>query len=490
MIKDFFKHKEENLTVVGWLPFFHDMGLIGNILQPLYLGGRCILTSYIDVLQNPYLWLKLISDYKANTSGSPNFMYDLCCDKISEEEKKSLDLSHWTLAYNGAEPINPSTLKRFAKTFEKCGFKETSFFPCYGMAEATLIISGHEQGTPPIYKKINKEKLKSNKIEEALTNNTDSKEVVGSGYNHPNQSIKIVNPNSKIECSTNEVGEIWVNGSHITQGYWNKTEVNLETFNAKLKDDESKVTYLRTGDLGFFDNNSALFITGRLKDLMIINGKNIYPQDIETIVELSHEAIRQNFCACFSINKSKEQIIAVAELKRQYLRTNDFTDIIKAMNLSQHDQAVHEVILIKTNTISKTSSGKLQRFIIKEQYLKNQLHIMANSKTIFDLNSNLEKELRAPKNKIEEEIVNILKKQLNSQNISPEDELLSLGIDSIGLAEISFQIEKIFFVSFTMEEIFSIESIEVLCEKIEEKQLNKINDLDIKDLQEFLLIST
>ena len=357
------------------------------------------------------------------------------------------------------------------------------------MAEATLIITGHNQGTLPKYKCIDNQTLKTHKAIESNQYSKTTKEFVSSGYNHKKQQLKIVNPSTLLECKKNEVGEIWINGPHVTKGYWNKEDVNKEVFNAKVANSDCKKTFLRTGDLGFLDDNNAIFITGRIKDTMIINGKNIYPQDIESVIELSHEGLRQNFCACFSVSESSEKIIAVVELKRQFLRHYDHSNIIKSIkeNLSKYDHHVHEILLIKTNTISKTSSGKLQRYLIKENYLNNRLNIISSSHDEYQNKEDISKQFREPKNKIEEDIISIFKTYLNISDIHPEDSLLSLGIDSLGLAELTFKIEKHFLVSFPIDEILSIESIEQLCAKIEEKQLDKLNNLDINMLQDFLI---
>ena len=492
MIKDFFNHKSDDIVGVGWLPFFHDMGLIGNILQPMALGFPCILTPYIDIIQNPYLWLKLISDYKAFTSGGPNFIYNLCCEKITDEQKETLNLSNWKVAYNGAEPISAQTLKRFSKEFKRCGFEERNFYPCYGMAEATLIISGHSQGVLPTYKFIDCENLKENNIVEKSSLDNSTKTMVSSGYSHPKQVLRIVNPKTLKECKKNEVGEIWVNGPHVTKGYWNNDTLTNKTFKAKIKYSDCSLNYLRSGDLGFIDNNNALFITGRIKDTIIINGKNLYPHDIETLTENSHEAIRENSCACISIHdNTTEKIVIVAEIKRQFLRDKDHTKILAYINNKLHEQGynIHDIVLIKTNSISKTSSGKLQRHLIKKNYIENTLSVITSSKLDFEnkINPTNNINLRPPKNEIERDVIEIFKECLHHDKVSPEDHLSTLGIDSITFAQLTFQIEHKFFVSLTIDEISMLESIEELCLKIEEKQLDKLSNLDINMLQDFLI---
>jgi acyl-CoA synthetase (AMP-forming)/AMP-acid ligase II len=244
---------------VSWLPVYHDMGLIGCVLQALYGGFPCIMMSPASFLQSPYRWLQVISHYRATTSGAPNFAYELCIQKITSEQRSTLDLSSWSVAFNGAEPIRQETLERFALTFAECGFRPESFYPCYGMAEATLMVSGGAKAALPITKTVQKTAFLSNRIIDAQPDDQNSQRLVSCGQTLPEQQIIIANPETLTSCSEDEIGEIWVSGPSICHGYWNRPFETEQTFRAYLSD-TGKGPFLRTGDLGFLQNGE-LFVT-------------------------------------------------------------------------------------------------------------------------------------------------------------------------------------------------------------------------------------
>src|SRR5689334_4615206 len=297
MIKDACGHTQDS-NFVGWLPLYHDMGLIGNVLQPLYLGSRCIFMSPTAFLEKPFRWLKAISDFKANTSGGPNFAYDLCARRVTEEQAATLDFSSWKIAFNGAEPIRYETLERFAARFEKCGFRREALFPCYGLAEATLFVSGGPAPGPPVTCTIDADQLEQGRIVETSADNPKSKTLVASGSLASGLRAIVVDAKDLSECAAGKVGEIWLAGPNVTKGYWGRPDESSETFYAQLSD-KQQGPFLRTGDVGFL-KDGRLFVTGRIKDLIIIRGRNHYPQDIELTVEKSHEAVRPGCCAAFS----------------------------------------------------------------------------------------------------------------------------------------------------------------------------------------------
>jgi acyl-CoA synthetase (AMP-forming)/AMP-acid ligase II len=269
-------NQTEKSIVVGWLPFYHDMGLIGNILQPIYSGSRCVLMPPQAFLQKPLRWLKCISSYGATTSGGPNFAYQLCVDKITSAEQQGLALDTWKVAFNGAEPVRYETLRRFAEAFEPFGFRASSFYPCYGLAEATLLVASRDPSHDVF---------------------VSEKALVSSGVAVEPESVVLVDPKTFKQAAAHETGEIWLKSASVAQGYWNRLRQTEETFRAYLSSGSGP--FLRTGDLGFLDNGN-LFITGRLKDLIIIRGRNFYPQDIEAAVERSHPALGIGVGAAFS----------------------------------------------------------------------------------------------------------------------------------------------------------------------------------------------
>ena len=378
-----FGHHNQSQGVI-WLPPYHDMGLIGGILQPLYGGFPVALMSPSMFLQNPLRWLKAISRYQATTSGGPNFAYDLCIRKFKPELAANLDLSSWEVAFNGAEPINYETIAKFSKTFAPYGFQESAFYPCYGMAEATLIISGGIKGEKPVTKAVDSQQLQHNQIAIAKIEE-QARILVSCGHSLPDQEVAIVNPETMIACQPREIGEIWVTGASVANGYWHQTEATAATFKAQIKGQE--VVYLRTGDLGFIDQDE-LYVTGRLKDLIIIKGRNHYPQDIERTVESSSDFIRPSGTASFVIeNNGEEKLVILSEIERRYWdhrnksqsyssannsKKPDLKQLIRREISQNHDLQTQHILLLKPGSIPKTSSGKIQRHVCRHNFLAGE----------------------------------------------------------------------------------------------------------------------
>src|SRR4051812_47847830 len=366
MIQNAFATKPGSV-IVGWLPLFHDMGLIGNVLQPLYAGVPCILMSPIDFLQRPLRWLQAISRYRATTSGGPNFAYDLCARKITPEQRAALDLSSWTVAFNGAEPIQPDTLDRFVEAFGPCGFRREAFYPCYGLAEATLIVSGGCPASAAATRCFGATHLKHHRVVEEDATASDARALVGCGQALAGQSLAVVDTATLARCEPDRVGEIWLAGPSVAQGYWEQPLETERSFRARLTDG-GEGPFLRTGDLGFI-HDGEVFITGRLKDLIIIRGRNYYPQDIELAAERSHPALRAGCSAAFSVEvDGAEQLAIVLEVDRQH-RNPDAEALAGAIRMAiadQHALRVYAVVLIKHGSIPKTSSGKIQRHVCRD----------------------------------------------------------------------------------------------------------------------------
>ncbi|MBH8563963.1 AMP-binding protein [Nostoc sp. CENA67] len=379
MIKTAFQHTQETIFV-GWLPLFHDMGLIGNVLQPLYLGMPSFLISPTAFLQKPLRWLMAISRYQATTSGGPNFAYDLCVDKITKEQRSQLDLSSWEVAFNGSEPVRAETIEKFSATFKDCGFRRSAFYPCYGMAEATLIVSGGLKIAPPVTKFVKEKALQQNLVEIAATEQKDTRAIVGVGKSWLDQKILIVNPESLTKCPDGQIGEIWVCGPSVAGGYWQRPQETQHTFNAQLQDTKEG-PFLRTGDLGFL-LDGELFFTGRIKDMIIIRGQNHYPQDIELTVHKSHPALRLNCGAAFSVQvEGIERLVIVQEIERSYLQKLDVDEVAKTICqaiFQQHELQVYAVVLVKPASIPKTSSGKIQRHACRDGFLNGSLDVVGD----------------------------------------------------------------------------------------------------------------
>jgi acyl-CoA synthetase (AMP-forming)/AMP-acid ligase II len=378
MIEMAFEHTMRSI-VVGWLPLYHDMGLIGNMLQPLYVGIPGILMSPVDFLQRPLRWLAAISRYKATTSGGPNFAYDLCVRKIKPQSPfdETLDLSSWRLAFNGSETVRHETLDRFTATFEPFGFRKESFYPCYGLAEATLFTTGGSKTVEPVVHTIQTNACEQNQVISSAIKDKGTKTLVSCGRSWLDQRIVIADPDTLIGCPPGRIGEIWVSGASVAQGYWNQLEETKHTFQAYLAD-TGEGPFLRTGDLGFL-KAGELFVTGRLKDLIIIRGRNHYPQDIELTVEQSHPALRPGCGAAFSVEvDGDERLVVVQEVERHYQNQNldEVVGDIRQAVAENHELQVYIVLLLKTLSIPKTSSGKIRRSACRDGFLSQNLQVL------------------------------------------------------------------------------------------------------------------
>ncbi|WP_438280614.1 fatty acyl-AMP ligase [Pseudomonas alabamensis] len=358
-------HKAMDTTpsdvAVVWLPPYHDMGLIGGILQPLYGGYPVHLMAPATFLQRPLRWLEMISRHRGTVSAAPNFAYDLCSKRVKPEQLAQLDLSSWRLAANGAEPVRKATLDLFQATFSPAGFRPSAFFPCYGMAETTLLIAAPDPHTPYVHLTVDRQGLKEGRL---IPSVTDAVEVVSSGMPARDVSLCVVDPTTFQPLPDGRVGELWVAGPMVADGYWNNPEATQATFHAHLESHELiSRPWLRTGDLGAVLDRQV-YITGRIKDLIILAGHNHYPSDIESTVMSAHSAVRAHGVAAFAIEDAGEERLAlVVELDKGW-RDLDLADVREAIvgQISlRHQVRVHAVTFAPINSVAKTSSGKIQR---------------------------------------------------------------------------------------------------------------------------------
>ena len=348
---------------VFWLPLYHDMGLIGGVIQPIYCGGSCTLLAPATFLQHPRLWLEMISRAGATIGGGPDFAYRLCTQKIPPEERDGLDLSSWEVAFVGAEPVRAGTLEQFADAFGPCGFRREAFYPCYGLAESTLIVSGGPQKSPPTVARADATALKHNLVRDASRDDAPSRRLVGCGECLPGQQIVVVDPGACVRCPDGNIGEIWVSGSSVAQGYYDQPTETQATFHARLADTDEG-PFLRTGDLGFL-RDGQLFVTGRLKDLIIVRGRNYYPEDIEQTVEQAHEGFRHGHCAAFSVDvEDQERLVVVQEVepRRRELDADSALRAIRHAIAECHELEVYSIVLARAGSIPTTSSGKTRRW--------------------------------------------------------------------------------------------------------------------------------
>lgn len=359
---------------VIWLPFYHDMGLIGGVLHSMYTGTSAHLMSPVSFIQQPMRWLQRMSDTRSTIAVAPNFALELCCDKATEEQLQSLDLSALECVLCGAEPVNANTVKRFSETFARCGFKHDAFMPSYGLAEATLYVSGTlHDGTGPKILTLDSSALAAHRIENA-TDESRTQELIGNGM--LGQRVCIANPDTLEALGDDKIGEIWVTGESVSRGYWQREELNKKAFGIKLSNDANSPLYYRTGDLGF-SRNGELFINGRIKDLIIVRGKNHYPQDLEDSATRAHELLITGAAAAFSVDEGNgEQLVLVAEVSRQAVRllkdeskAREVIDTINRAINSRHELLPIAICLVKPARVLKTSSGKIQRNGNKQSWL-------------------------------------------------------------------------------------------------------------------------
>lgn len=377
LIQTGFEHTRSSKGVF-WLPSYHDMGLIGGIIQPLYCGRTNVLMSPLSFLLKPYRWLAAITKYGGTTSGGPNFAYDMCVQKIRDDQLDSLDLSSWQVAFNGAEPVQPETLENFTKKFERCGFRYEAFYPCFGLAEGTLIVTGGTQSAPPKTKTVDADALAADKIVDAIPGTDHIKRLVSSGSVILDQKLRIVDPVTRRVCGENAVGEIWTSSPSVAQGYWKNPAATEETFHAYTSD-TNEGPFMRTGDLGFL-SEGELYVTGRIKDLIILRGVNLYPQDIEMTAQKVHPLLRLNAGGAFMLGDDRdEKLVLVQEVERRFRpgdETEIFPEIRKAIAL-EHEVPIDTIVLVRAGTVPKTSSGKIQRHACRDGFQNGTLSELA-----------------------------------------------------------------------------------------------------------------
>lgn len=363
-------------VIGGWLPQFHDMGLIGHMLHPLFIGGTYVFMPPMNFIQKPLRWLQLIDQYQIHSSAAPNFGYQYCVQKIKERDiEGKLDLSNWRVALNGSEPIRASTMKQFTEKFSSCGFDGKAVFPCYGMAETTLLVSGGPNQKGLQYDMLNRNALEEGIAKEELrTDEHLSSSIVNCGEISQQFDIAIVHPKNCQRCGQGEIGEIWVSGPSVALGYLNNPKATQETFRAQITGEPARY-YLRTGDLGYL-STSGLHVTGRIKELIIVRGKNLYPYDIERTCNDYEYAAGNNGASVFSVETEKGgELAGIVEIKKAALKQQCHQTMkrqLRAMIGDEHGIALDHLELVAPGVIPKTSSGKVKRtqcsHLIQKQY--------------------------------------------------------------------------------------------------------------------------
>lgn len=449
-ICDCFQHTKNSEGVI-WLPPHHDMGLIGGILQPLFVGFPVTLMTPTSFLKRPAQWLQAITQFQATTSGGPNFAYDYCLRRCSDEDLEKLDLSSWEVAFNGAEPIREKTIDQFSQRFTSAGFKRSAFLTCYGLAEASLIVTSSRKSDLPSSLTLDRDALRKNCV--LITNNDVSKSqlIVSSGSMIDNTQVEIVNPKTCNPSNESEIGEVWIRGPSVAQGYKNSNQHSL-IFNQKIQKGKtiSENGWLRSGDLGFIHENE-LYITGRLKDLIIIRGNNYAPNEIEHIVESTDSLFLPSSSAAFTLDN--QNLIILTECSHRNLDNNKLAELIEkafsAVSI-QFGLQIFELVLVKQYSLPKTPSGKVQRQKCREQYEQQALRVIYSSKTIFLNSSSLDSHQDKNSNdiglihEIQQWIINWLAErlQINNKQLDAHHAFADLGVDSVVAVELASALEQ------------------------------------------------
>lgn len=467
----------------SWLPTYHDMGLIGGVLNPMFVGCSAYLMSPMMFMQRPIRWLRAISRYQVSISGGPNFAYDLCTQKVSDEDLVDLDLSHWKVAFNGAEPVRKATLDKFTERFGPCGFRQEAFYPCYGMAETTLFVTGGDPSEPVAVRCFDGSALDEKRVIAAAPDGDKGRFAVGCGKAWPEEDVLIVDPDTRTELPNNRVGEIWISSPSVAAGYWNKPEQSEETFRVRLADGDGR-NFLRSGDLGFWHKNE-LFITGRLKDMIIVRGVNRYPQDIEMTVESADRRLRSGASAAFAVDiDGRERLVIVSEVLRG--QDDDWNEVIDAIRRSvtlQHELPPEGVVLVRSGSIPKTSSGKIQRHACREGFLDGTLKTVAarylwisgnqNAKPQSFTRSNGKPETNGQASKSDlDAVAAIVMRHVNevakerAGDLTRQSNIVELGLDSLERMEILTALESEYGGQFPEEILPEIETVEQVSQAI------------------------
>jgi len=365
-------------TFVSWIPLYHDMGLTLSALEAFYVGACCALMAPAAFVQRPMVWLKAIQEYRGEIACVPNFAFDLCVSRFSPEAAEGLDLSSWKVAVNASETVHADTIERFNRTFAPYGFDPRAIYPAYGMAEATVMISGSSRGAGHVTRAVSRSELGNGRVC-SPAGQADSQIVVGCGRALVGERIAIVDPKNLDRLGADQVGEVWVCGPHVAKGYWRNEVAARETFGAQIDGDPA--CWLRTGDLAFLDDAGELYITGRIKELVIIRGVNHYPQDIERTVQNVDPALRNNGGAAFSVpdENGDETLVVVQEVERVYRRGIDIADMVGRIReavANEHEVFARHVVLIRPGALPKTTSGKVQRGVARQLWLENRLDLL------------------------------------------------------------------------------------------------------------------
>lgn len=370
-------------TAVTWLPHFHDFGLVDGLLNPLFIGCPVVVLSPAQFARRPIVWLEAITRHRATHSGSPNFGFDLCLRKVRPEQRAELKLDSWETAPNGGEPVRSRTLNAFSEYFAPSGFNRRTFLPAFGLAEATLMVTGGRKEDPPTVLHVDGPELERGRVVALPAHSEKSRPLVGCGFAHRDMEVAIVDPQSHRICAEGSVGEIWVGGPTLPAGYWGRPEATALTFRASTED--GRGPFMRTGDLGFLQGDE-LFVAGRLKDMIIIRGGNYYPHDVEWVAEEAHASLQRGRAAAFAVDSEQgERLVVAIEMARSHRHAThqhleEIASAIRAAVAEEFEIDVYSVVLLRPATMPMTSSGKIQRHACRNLFLQSELDVVHESR--------------------------------------------------------------------------------------------------------------
>ena len=457
---------------MSWLPFYHDMGLIGGVLAPFYSGSRMVLMSPLAFIQRPIRWLLAISKYRPVVTGAPNFAYDLCVSKFRAAEVVGLDLSSLNIAINGAEPVRAETLDRFTETFAPYGFDSHAWLPSYGLAEATLGVSSYEERLPCPRFDFSIEALGRNQVRVVEGGTENARNLVSSGKPITGTEVRIVDPSTRREVPADTLGEVWVRGLGVTLGYWNRPVETEEVFHARIEGVEGD-PFMRTGDFGFLHDGN-LYLTGRLKETMIFWGRNVYPQDLEHTVSRCHEALKLNGGAAFTVERDgAEHLVILQEVGRPArLDLPAIAASVRQAIMAEHSIPLSALVFIRPGVLPKTSSGKIQRGEARKKYLAGEFDTLGQWS--FDAPAS-----ESPRSETshqgdhDEATIRLWLRERVSQicgvtpaDIAEDQPLNDYVMDSISLVTIARDLENWLGHSFTPTILFDSPTLELLAERL------------------------
>jgi amino acid adenylation domain-containing protein/non-ribosomal peptide synthase protein (TIGR01720 family) len=446
-------------VIVSWLPLYHDMGLIGGLLQPIFSGVPCVLMSPAYFLGRPLRWLEAISEYGGTISGGPDFAYRLCSERVSDSALERLDLSGWRVAYSGSEPIRLDTLERFADKFAGCGFTADSFMASYGLAEATLFVAGTPRGQGIGNLRVDDQALAQHRAEPG-----EGSAIMSCGISQPDHAVLIVDPVSLSELTDNAVGEVWAAGPSIAHGYWRNPEASAKTFVQR-----AGRTWLRTGDLGFM-REDQLFITGRLKDMLIVRGHNLYPQDIEQTVEREVEVVRKGRVAAFAVRVDGQEGIGIAaEISRSVQKILAPEVLIKAIRQAVAEafqEAPGVVVLLNPGALPKTSSGKLQRSACRNHLADGSL----DSYAVFPSQTCESADNAESGSPLQNLIGRIWCEQLQVNQVGVDDHFFLLGGNSIAATQVVARLREELRLALNLRLLFEAPTLGAFADAVTRQQ--------------------